>query len=103
MKIGVIGAGTMGQGVAEAAIDNGFEVVLIDLSDDILEESKKAISQNLRVLQIMGKRKGTEKWKDAMKRLQTTTSYDDLSDVDFVVENITENIETKKEIYQKMN
>ncbi len=101
-KVGVVGAGTMGNGIAHVFALSGYEVVLRDISQEILERALKTIAKNMD-RQI---KKGviTEEDKaQALARIHPTTNLEDLRDVDFVVEAVIENFDVKAEVFKKLD
>jgi 3-hydroxybutyryl-CoA dehydrogenase len=103
-KVGVVGAGVMGVGVAQNLAQTGHEVVLIDVTDERLEAARQEVAQSLRMQSFFQKKKeGGESHDVILGRIHTTTDYGDLSDVDFVVENTTEKWPIKEEVYRKMD
>jgi len=100
-KIGVIGAGTMGTGIAQTAATSGFDVILNDVKDELLERSLKAIDKSLTKFQEKGKLK--EDKEQIKARMKTTTSIEDLKETDFVIEAVFENFEVKKEVILKLD
>lgn len=100
-KIGVIGAGTMGTGIAQTAAASGFDVMLNDVKEDLLQKSLKQIDKSLSKFQEKGKLKeGKEK---IQARIQTTSSIEDLKESDFVIEAVFENFDVKKEVLVKLD
>ena len=101
-KIGVVGAGQMGSGIAEVAISSGYHVLMRDVTPEAVEKGVKRIQGDL------GKRvqkgKMTSEEKDAtLKRLSTTTTLEDFKDCDFVIEAVVENIGLKGEIFKALD
>ncbi|MGM9979481.1 MAG: 3-hydroxyacyl-CoA dehydrogenase family protein [Clostridium sp.] len=101
-KIGIIGAGIMGTGVAENLASSNYEVVLVDLSTEILEKSKFSISRNIKLRSLFSKDKSQNN-DDIISKIKFTTDYNDLSDVQAVIENVTEDLEIKKDVYCKID
>lgn len=100
-KIGIIGAGTMGTGIAQVSATSGFEVILNDTSDDLLQRSLKIMDKSLSKLSEKGK---IEEDKEAiLGRVKTTTALSDLKDVDFAVEAVFEDIEVKRSVLQELD
>jgi 3-hydroxybutyryl-CoA dehydrogenase len=107
-RVGVIGAGVMGVGVGQNLAQSGMEAVLVDVSEEVLERAKAEIRKNLRFAGMFQKGTAT---KDAAKedaatvlgRIRFSTRLEDLADVDFVVENVPEKWEIKKEIYPRID
>ena len=100
-KIGVIGAGTMGTGIAQTAAVSGFDVMLNDVKEDLLQNSLKRIDKSLAKFQEKGKLK--EDKEEIQTRIQTTTSLEDLKESDFVVEAVFESFDIKKEVLVKLD
>ena len=99
--IGVVGAGTMGQGIAQVAIQNGFRVILRDLEDRILQHARARIEKGLDRLVESGKISEGQK-AEMMKMLITTASMSDVKNADFVVEAASEEFAVKKAIFQEL-
>jgi 3-hydroxybutyryl-CoA dehydrogenase len=97
--IGVIGAGTMGNGIAQAFSSKGFDVVLQDVAEPALQKAMATISGSLD--RLIKKGNLTEEAKaDTLKRICTTTNVKDLATVDLVIEAATENEAIKIKILQ---
>jgi len=101
-SVGVIGAGVMGVGVAQNLAQTNHHVVLVDVSAEILEHSKKEIRNGLRAFAMFNKKAAVDA-KEVMSRIQFTTDYEQLSNVDFVVENVIEKWPVKKDVYAKLD
>jgi len=100
--IGVIGAGTMGNGIAQTAAGAGFDVVMCDVSAEFVEKGVLNIGKSLD--RFVKKETMTEEQKaDVLARIKTTTSLGDLKDCSLVVEAATENFEIKKQIFQQLD
>ena len=100
--IGVIGAGTMGNGIGQTAAGAGFSVVMCDVSADLLERGIANITKSLD--RFIKKETLTEAEKDAiLGRIEITTDLNDLADCSLVVEAATENFEIKKQIFEKLD
>jgi 3-hydroxybutyryl-CoA dehydrogenase len=97
-KIGVVGAGQMGGGIAQVAADKGHQVVLVDISREVAERGKGKIAGSLDKLVQKGKL--TAEARDGLlARIAPAGEYAALSDCDLVVEAATENQELKKKIF----
>lgn len=97
--IGIIGAGTMGNGIAQAFSSKGFDVVLQDVSESALQKAVATISGSLD--RLIKKGSLTEEAKaETLKRICTTTNVQDLAKVDLVIEAATENEAIKIKILQ---
>ena len=101
--IGVIGAGVMGVGVAQNLAQKGFEVLLIDQSESILEKAKEEIQKNVRFLIFFKREKGLDSPETLLKRIHTSTNYECLEGADYLIENITEKWVLKEELYKTID
>ena len=100
--IGVIGAGTMGNGIAQTAASAGFKVILNDISADLLERGTTNIGKSLD--RFVKKETISESDKsDILGRIETTTELEGLKGCSVVVEAATENFEIKQQIFQKLD
>ena len=102
-KIGVIGGGTMGTGVAQNFAQFGYQVVLIDLTQEILEKAKQEIYKNLRFLAFFNKGAVTESDETIIERINFSNNLELLKDMDFVIENVTEDWNVKREVYNTID
>lgn len=102
-NISVIGAGTMGNGIAHVFAMNGYEVSLIDISESALEKALATISKNLD--RMIAKEKITEQEKAAtLARLNTFTKVEEgVAKADLVVEAATENVDLKLKIFAQID
>jgi 3-hydroxybutyryl-CoA dehydrogenase len=100
--IGIIGAGTMGNGIAHISAFAGYEVILIDVSEALLDKAIKTINKNLQRGVDKGKF-GEEDKNAALKRVNTSTMLNDLRTADIVVEAVTEKYEVKQDIFKKLD
>ncbi|MFM9435114.1 3-hydroxybutyryl-CoA dehydrogenase [Janthinobacterium sp. CG_23.3] len=97
--VGVIGGGVMGVGVAQNLAESGFEVILIDLADAVLERARTDIKNNLRFQGLLNQSGRRSDVGETMQRIAFTTSYEGLARADFVIENVVEKWEVKKQVY----
>lgn len=101
-KIGVIGAGTMGNGIAQVAAQIGCEVVMRDVEERFVQNGLKNIDRFLS--KGVEKGKMTEEQKGAvLGRIKGTTSMADLADVDFVIEAVIENMDLKRSVFKELD
>src|SRR5947209_13555636 len=101
-RVGVIGAGTMGNGIAHVFARGGFDVVLCDVEQRFLERAIATIGKNLD--REVAKNRITAADKDsALGRIQTVTDRGKLADCDFVIEAATEKFEIKTEIFRDLD
>ncbi|MCP2520696.1 3-hydroxybutyryl-CoA dehydrogenase [Candidatus Aminicenantes bacterium AC-335-B20] len=100
-KIGVIGAGTMGSGIAQVAATSNYEVILHDISQDIIDRALKTINKSLTKLIEKGKIEGNKE--EIMKRIITTTDLNALKEADFIIEAVFEDFEVKKAVFKEID
>jgi len=100
-KIGVLGAGTMGSGIAQVSVEAGYQVVLIDVVPEILEKAMNTLNKSWA--------KAVEKGKVTLEAvannkalLSRSTDINDFKDVDIVIEAIVENLEIKKKVQKQL-
>jgi 3-hydroxybutyryl-CoA dehydrogenase len=98
----VIGAGVMGVGLAHALAQSGLRTLLIDVSDSILESALGQIRNNIRFQRLLHKNQGSSP-DEILGRIKLSTDYDILSEADFVVENVTEKLALKTEVYRRLD
>lgn len=101
-RVGIVGAGTMGRGIAEMVAMKGYDAILVDRSEELAEAARKAIDLSLT--------RQLEKWaiteaekKVATGRIQFTSDITQLADADIVIESVIEDLDTKKEIFRIMD
>ncbi|WP_116137380.1 3-hydroxybutyryl-CoA dehydrogenase [Trinickia diaoshuihuensis] len=99
--LGVIGAGTMGNGIAQTAAVSGLKVVLIDVTEQALAKGMAAVGSSLERLVAKGKLDAAVR-DAALARIETSTDYQRLAAVDLVVEAATENLELKTRILKQI-
>lgn len=101
-KIGVLGAGAMGGGIAHLAAAKGFDVVLCDIDQRFVEGAIKRIASFMD--KSIEKQKMTVDEKEvALKRISITTQMEDLASVDMIIEAIFEDIDVKKSAFEKLD
>ncbi len=101
-KVGVLGSGTMGSGIAQLVASSGYEVVLIDIKDELIDKSLSTISKNLS--RLVEKEKISEETKDQIiSKIRGTTLLDQLSDCDIVIEAVSENLDIKKRVFTELD
>lgn len=102
MKIFVLGAGTMGAGIAQAFASKGFEVIIRDIKDEFVDRGLAGIRKNLD--RLVSKEKITEEVKeDILSRLSGTTEMHFATDCDLVIEAAVENMQIKKQIFAELD
>ncbi len=101
-KVGVLGCGLMGSGIAQVAASAGFKTVVREVSDDLIKKGFAGIEKSLAKFA----EKGTitaEQQQEIRNRLSGTTSFEDLSDCDIIIEAIIENLEEKRKTYKQLD
>lgn len=101
-KVGVIGAGTMGSGIAQVCAMKGLGVVMVDVSEAALNRGLSAISGSLERLVKKAALSSGEK-AATLTRIAATTDYSTFGSCELVIEAATENLELKKEILKRLN
>src|SRR5688572_8823309 len=100
--VGVIGAGTMGNGIAQVFAQSGYNVRLVDAAPPALDRARGTIEKSLG--KFVEKGKMTAETRDAaIARLSTGTDVATLADADYVVEAIVENADVKRELFAKLD
>ncbi|MDI3478082.1 MAG: 3-hydroxybutyryl-CoA dehydrogenase [Thermoanaerobacterium sp.] len=101
-KICVIGAGTMGSGIAQVFAQNGFEVILRDIDMKFVEKGLGTIEKNLQRSVDKGRITADEK-NEILSKIKGTTNLEDAKEADFVVEAAIENMDLKKQIFKELD
>src|SRR5919199_109970 len=101
-KVGVLGCGLMGSGIAQTAATAGFDVVVREVSDELCERGFAGIDRSLSKFVEKGSI-SAEQQSQIRGRLKGTTKFEELSDCDIVVEAIIENLETKRDPYARLD
>ena len=101
-NIGVIGAGTMGNGIAQTCALCGFDVVMQDIAQGPLDNGMKTIQKSLDRL-VAKEKISTADYETALARLKTTTDINAMADRDLVIEAASENIEIKLGVFNQLN
>ena len=100
--VGIVGAGTMGNGIAQACAVSGINVVMVDISDAAVQKGLTTVSGSLD--RLIKKEKISEADKTAaLARIKTSTSYDDLKAANLVIEAATENFDLKVKILKQLD
>src|SRR5215210_3142756 len=101
-KVGVLGCGLMGSGIAQTAAAAGCTVVVREVTEELCERGVSGIEKSL----ARFAEKGTitaEQQREIRARLTSTTSLEALADCDIIIEAIIENLETKRETYAQLD
>jgi len=101
-KVGVIGCGLMGSGIAQVSAQAGYTVVVREVTDELYQRGLKRIADSLG--KFVEKQKMTEAEKDAaVKRISGTTRVSDLKDCDLIIEAVIENFDEKTKLYRELD
>jgi len=101
-KIGVLGAGLMGSGIAQVAATSGYEVTIVEVSEELVTKGIGGIEKSLS--RFVEKNAITAGQRDeTLKRLRGTTRHEDLADADLIIEAIIENLDIKRETYARLD
>ncbi|MCX7620364.1 MAG: 3-hydroxybutyryl-CoA dehydrogenase [Acidimicrobiales bacterium] len=101
-RVGIIGSGIMGSGIAEVAARSGFEVVLRSRQQATADATLAALEMSLTKQVDKGKLEEAEK-QATLGRVTATSSLNDLADCDLVIESVVEDLATKKELFRELN
>ncbi len=101
-KISVIGSGTMGNGIAHVFAQNNYKVQLIDISKEILDKALFVIEKNFQ-RQVKKELLTQEQMNQAISNISPATKIEDASNADLVIEAVNENLDLKKEIFEKLD
>jgi 3-hydroxybutyryl-CoA dehydrogenase len=101
-KIGVVGAGQMGNGIAQVASFSGFQVVMSDIADSFVQKGLSNISKNLDRM-VEKSKISSQKREEILARIKGTVQIKDMADVDFAVEAATENEPLKLNIFKELD
>ena len=100
--IGVVGSGTMGNGIAQVAARAGYSVVMRDVKDEFLQRGLQAIDKSLQ-RDVDKQRLSPEEKQSIIKRIKSTTELETLAEASFVVEAVTENLDVKTELFSALD
>jgi len=100
--VGVVGAGTMGNGIAQVFAQSGFSVTLVDIAMPLLDRARAAIDKSLAKFVEKNRISASER-DEALGRLSLATSVDQLAAVDYVVEAIVEKVDEKKALFASLD
>ena len=100
--IGVLGAGAMGNGIAQVCAQNGYQVIMRDIADEFVQRGIKNVTKIL----SRGVEKGTmteDEKNTVLGRIKGTTTMEDLTDADFVIEAVLEDLDLKKQVFKELD
>ncbi len=101
-KVGVVGCGLMGSGITQVSAQAGFNVVVREVNDQLLDKGWAAIEKSLQKFVDKNQLSDTEK-KNTLSRIKRTTAVSDLKDCDLVIEAVTENPNLKKDLFRELD
>lgn len=101
MKIGVVGSGIMGNGIAQTFAMAGYDVILNDLNEEALGRARETIAINIE--RVLKKYDSSQNGNEIFQHIQFTSGKDALKDADLIVEAIIENMEMKKAIFKELD
>ena len=102
-KVGVLGAGNIGTGVMVDLVLHGIDAVAVDVSESVLERAESDMMKGIRFAPLVAKSAPRVTREEAEKRVRFSTDLADVAGCDFIVENVTEDWEVKKELYEKLD
>ena len=101
-SIGVIGAGTMGNGIAHVSALSGFDTILMDIKDEFVQQGLSTIQKNMD-RQVKKEKISQSEMETSMSRITVSTDYNQFSACDLVIEAATENMNTKLNIFKELD
>ncbi len=101
-KVGVLGVGNIGTGVVADLVLHGINAVGLDVSEEILERARAAVLKSVRFAPLLSKDAPRVSQEEATKRMHLTTDLSDLASCDFIIENVTEDWDVKKQVYENL-
>ncbi len=101
-SVGVIGSGTMGAGIAQTTAQHGYQVVLFDRSEEIVNKSKAAIDRQIDRLAEKGKL-SAEAAADVKGAIRTTVRLSDMQECQLVIEAVPESMDIKRDVFRKLD
>lgn len=101
--VGIIGAGVMGRGLSQNLAQKGFQVILVDVSKDILENAKCSIRDGIRFQALFSSETTGNSIEDILNRISFTTNCQELTDIDFAIENVPEKWDVKEMVLKQLD
>lgn len=102
-KVGVVGAGVIGRGVAQSLAQTGHTVVLVDRTNAILSEAMTGVANGLRFAAFSDPTLRKADHAEILARIRASTDIQELADVEFVIENVTEDWDVKSAVYRELD
>lgn len=100
--VGVVGAGVMGSDVALDLACNGYRVVIVDIDEMILDKSDEKMKKTFSLMKMMSPKYRSLDWNVIDEKIEFHTEYKALSHVDLIIENVTEDWNVKKAVYEEL-
>src|SRR5213595_940398 len=97
-KVGVVGCGIMGSGIVEVCAKAGMDVTFVEVDEERAERGRQSIERSMGKAVEKGKLEASAR-DEAMGRITGSTSLEDLADADLIVEAVTEDMDTKLEVF----
>jgi 3-hydroxybutyryl-CoA dehydrogenase len=101
--IGVLGAGNIGIGVVTDLVLHGITAVVVDISEDVLQHAQAEVLNNIRFAPILSKTLPRMTKDEALQRMVLTTDLEAVASCDFIIENVTEDWDVKRPVYEKLD
>ena len=101
-KVGIIGAGTMGGGIAMNFLNAGLPVVVLEMKQEAIDRGFAVIRKNYDA-QVAKKKLKADALEERMSHLSSTLSYDDLADCDLIIEAVFEDIDVKRQVFERID
>lgn len=101
-RVAVLGAGNIGAGVVTDLVLHGISAVVVDVSEDILQRAQADVLNNVRFARLLNKALPQVTRSEALQRMVLTTDLADVASCDFVIENVTEDWEVKRAMYERL-
>ena len=101
-RVGVVGAGVIGSGVAQALAQTGHDVILVDVAEEVLARAEAEMRRNVRFHHLVSGTRERLDVDDVLERIELTADHERLADAEFVIENITESWSAKRAVYERL-
>jgi len=102
-KVGVLGAGNIGIGVVTDLVLHGISTVVVDISESILQRAQTEVLNNIRFVSMLSKTSPQITRHEALQRMVLTNDLKDVASCDFIIENVTEDWDIKKPVYEELD